>query len=79
MSSHTADLTKMDEVRAMVAEAVECHGRIDVLVNNAGMVVFGQDEDFKAFQDLSGGRLGLRHRHQPQDPVQRHAHAWCRG
>jgi len=53
VSSHTADLTKMDEVRAMVAEATECHGRIDVLVNNAGMVVFGQDEDFTAFQDLS--------------------------
>ena len=29
------------------------HGRIDVLVNNAGMVVFGQDEDFVPFQDLS--------------------------
>ena len=53
VSSHTADLTKMDQVRAMVAEAVECHSRIDVLVNNAGMVVFGQEEDFKAFQDLS--------------------------
>ena len=24
-----------------------------MLVNNAGMVVFGQDEDFAAFQDLS--------------------------
>jgi len=53
VSSHTADLTKMAEVRAMVAEATKCHGRIDVLVNNAGMVVFGQEEDFSAFQDLS--------------------------
>ena len=53
VSSHTADLTKMDQVKAMVAEAIECHGRIDVLVNNAGMVIYGQDEDFVAFQDLS--------------------------
>ena len=53
VSSHTADLTKMAEVKAMVAEVVECYGRIDVLVNNAGMVVFGQEEAFTAFQDLS--------------------------
>ena len=53
VSSHTADLTKMDQVKQAVAEAVTCHGRIDVLVNNAGMVVFGQEEDFTAFQDLT--------------------------
>jgi 3-oxoacyl-[acyl-carrier protein] reductase len=53
VSSHTADLTKMEQVKKAVAEAVTCHGRIDVLVNNAGMVVFGQEEDFTSFQDLS--------------------------
>lgn len=53
VSSHTADLTNMEQVRAMVAEIVEHHGRIDVLVNNAGMVVFGQEEAFTAFQDLT--------------------------
>ncbi len=53
VSSHTADLTRMDQVKKAVAEAVTCHGRIDVLVNNAGMVVYGQEEDFTAFQDLS--------------------------
>jgi 3-oxoacyl-[acyl-carrier protein] reductase len=53
VSSHTADLTSMDQVKKAVAEAVTCHGRIDVLVNNAGMVVFGHAEDFTAFQDLS--------------------------
>lgn len=53
VSSHTADLTRMDDVRVMVAEVTESHGRIDVLVNNAGMVVYGHEEAFTAFQALS--------------------------
>ncbi len=53
VSSHTADLTRRTEVERVVAEALACHGRIDVLVNNAGMVVYGQDEDFVAFSELS--------------------------
>ena len=53
VSSHTADLTKMDEVQKAVAEAVTCHGRIDVLVNNAGMVVDGKEEDFTDFAHMS--------------------------
>jgi len=53
VSSHTADLIQMAQVRAAVAEILTCYGRIDVLVNNAGMVIFGQEEDFTAFQDLS--------------------------
>jgi 3-oxoacyl-[acyl-carrier protein] reductase len=52
VSSHMADLTKADQVRRIVAEALAEHGRIDLLVNNAGMVVYGQEETFKAFQDL---------------------------
>ena len=37
---------------AVVAEAVAAHGRIDLLVNNAGMVICGEEECFTAFQDL---------------------------
>jgi 3-oxoacyl-[acyl-carrier protein] reductase len=54
VSSHTtADLTRMAEVQSAVDGAIACYGRIDVLVNNAGMVVYGQQEEFTAFQDLS--------------------------
>jgi 3-oxoacyl-[acyl-carrier protein] reductase len=52
-TSHTADLTKAVDVQRAVEEALAAHGRIDVLVNNAGMVVYGQDEDFASFQDMS--------------------------
>jgi 3-oxoacyl-[acyl-carrier protein] reductase len=53
VSSHTADLTKRVEVERVVAEALAHHERIDVLVNNAGMVVYGQEEDFLAFPELT--------------------------
>ncbi len=52
VSSHTADLTRGEQVRRVVAEAVAAHGRIDLLVNNAGMVICGEEECFTAFQDL---------------------------
>jgi 3-oxoacyl-[acyl-carrier protein] reductase len=53
VSSHTADLTDWDQTHAAVAAALEVHGRIDVLVNNAGIVKFGGTEQFIAFQDLT--------------------------
>ena len=34
---HTADVSRSDQVRAAVAAALERWGRIDVLVNNAGI------------------------------------------
>ncbi len=43
----------MDEVQEAVAEALTCHGRIDVLVNNAGMVIEGMEEDFTDFAHMS--------------------------
>jgi len=52
VSSHTADLTRAEQVRRIVAEALAVHGRIDILVNNAGMVVCGQEERFTSFQDM---------------------------
>ena len=56
-------------MQRVVAEALAAHGRIDVLVNNAGMVVFGQDEDFAVVPGHEREPVGLRHRHQPEEPV----------
>jgi 3-oxoacyl-[acyl-carrier protein] reductase len=40
-----ADLTSWDEAHAMVAAVLGRFGRIDVLVNNAGMVTVGMEEE----------------------------------
>ena len=53
-----ADVTKETEVDAMVAKALEEFGRIDVLINNAGVNIRGaidevSFEDFKKVQDIN--------------------------
>ena len=53
VSAHTADLIEMAQVEAAAAEVLTCYGRIDVLVNNAGMVVFGQEEEHAVFQEFT--------------------------
>ena len=53
VSAHVADLTKSDQVRAAVGDAVAHHGRLDVLVNNAGMAIYGTDEVFRGFAEIT--------------------------
>jgi 3-oxoacyl-[acyl-carrier protein] reductase len=50
-----ADLTDFEQARAMVEAVLEIHGRIDVLVNNAGMVQTGVEESSLSprFADMS--------------------------
>ena len=45
---HGADLSKPDEIRAMIAEADEAFGRVDVLVNNAGIQHVAPVDEFPA-------------------------------
>jgi len=52
-SSHVADLTRMGQVQAAIDEVISRHGCVDVLVNNAGMVVEGSDESFVDFAHMT--------------------------
>ena len=45
VSYHRADVSDETRVRAMAAEAVDAHGRVDVLVNNAGIFTQSLLED----------------------------------
>ncbi|HLB63018.1 MAG TPA: SDR family NAD(P)-dependent oxidoreductase [Actinomycetota bacterium] len=47
-----ADLTGASETRALVDGVLELYGRIDVLVNNAGMVQVGLEEEERSFIEL---------------------------
>lgn len=42
----SADMTKPDQIRAMIGEAEAAFGRVDILVNNAGIQFVSPVEDF---------------------------------
>jgi 3-oxoacyl-[acyl-carrier protein] reductase len=52
-SGFVADLTSFGQAKSLVESVLELYGRIDVLVNNAGMVHVGVDSPAKRFVDLS--------------------------
>jgi len=43
--SHTADVSKSEEVQTLVEQCVEVYGRIDVLHNNVGILAVGGPEE----------------------------------
>ena len=50
---YSADLMDRKQVKKLAADVMEEFGRIDVLVNNAGMVQVGMEEDFSGFLDMT--------------------------
>ena len=54
------DVTDESSIRAAVDEVVRLFGRIDVLVNNAGILREGQTPDVSKVLDAAGG-AGARH------------------
>jgi 3-hydroxybutyrate dehydrogenase len=66
-----ADMSKSDEIGAMVRDAQECFGSVDVLVNNAGIQFVSPIEEFPAEKweqiiaiNLSSALHGLGADHQ---------------
>ena len=52
VAGFVADLTDAEQAREMVSAVLERYGGIDVLVNNAGMVQTGIEDESSAFVDL---------------------------
>ena len=54
------DVTMRDQIDAMTAAAVQRHGRIDVLVNNAGITIDAR------LQKMTDEPVRSRHRREPE-------------
>ena len=64
----TCDVAEFSQVQAAVARAREAFGRIDALINNAGVI-----EPIGPLARADPARLGARRRHQLQGRLPRHA------
>ena len=52
--AHTTDVTSTEQVKALMASIAEAFGRLDVLVNNAGV---GERADFRHLDDAAWSRV----------------------
>ena len=77
-SSHRLDVADRTAVRLLPAEVLDTHGRVDLLVNNAGVALGGSfdqvaEEDFDWLMEINFGgvvrmtRAFLPHLHQSDD------------
>lgn len=53
VKGYIADLMDRTQVEDLVKRIIEEYKRIDVLINNAGMVQVGQEEDFASFEAVT--------------------------
>lgn len=51
--AYVADLMDRDQVKQTVKKIIDHFGKIDVLINNAGMTQVGEEEDFTSFEDVT--------------------------
>lgn len=51
ISSHVTDVSKRDEVYAMAEQTIKTHGRVDIVINNAGLTVL-QRLDEVSYEDF---------------------------
>ncbi len=71
-----ADVSDEDSVASLVASVVEAHGRLDVMVNNAGVLLTAKGIDSDATEDvrrmidvnLFGVLFGMRHASRAMGP-----------
>jgi NAD(P)-dependent dehydrogenase (short-subunit alcohol dehydrogenase family) len=60
---HRADVSKAKDVQAMIEQVVRDHGRVDILINNAGVglirpVVESTEEEFDRLSESISGACG---------------------
>jgi 3-oxoacyl-[acyl-carrier protein] reductase len=52
-TGYIADLMDRKQVEGLVKNVIDKYGKIDVLINNAGMVQVGKEEDFSEFSEVT--------------------------